>query len=80
MTKHLKIENAPGWVKNPTNKAILNSDISALQEYKIKKQKNLKINNIESEVDEIKSQVIDLKNDVQEIKDLLLQFIKNEYK
>jgi hypothetical protein len=78
MTKNLKIENVPGWVKNPTNKAILNSDLSALQEYKLKKQKNLKINTIEVEVDGIKSQVEDLKNDVNEIKNILLQFIQKQ--
>jgi hypothetical protein len=78
MTTNLKIENTPGWVKNPTNKAILNSDITALQEYKLKKQKNIKINTIESEVDDIKSQIKDLNHDIKEIKDILLQFIQNK--
>jgi hypothetical protein len=78
MSDDLKITDAPGWVKNSTSKAILNTDIAALQEYKIRKQKNLKINSIENEVDELKNQMTDLKQDLTDIKNILLQFMQNK--
>ena len=44
----LKLKDAPGWVKDSTSKAVLNTDKSSLEEYKINRRKNMLINNMEN--------------------------------
>jgi hypothetical protein len=41
--ERLKIKDAPGWVKDSSSKAVLNSDLSALEQRKLNKKKNQKI-------------------------------------
>lgn len=75
----VKVENAPGWVKSSENKAVLNTNKSALVEYKIKKQKSAEINKMKSDVDCIKDDMDSLKSEVTEIKCLLIDFIRNSH-
>lgn len=77
MNELLKIENAPGWVKNTENKAVLNSDLAALQQHKINKQKNIKIDSMEHTVKNLNDEISEIKNDILTIKDILVEFIKN---
>ena len=58
------------FVRDNSSKAILNTDISALEQYKIARDKKMKEESIlQNCVDDINS----LKDDMQEIKNLLLK-------
>jgi len=57
-----KVKDAPGLVRDMSNQAVLNTDISALEAYKRKRNKQqeideviLDINNMKSDIDQIKS-------------------------
>lgn len=56
------------YLRDPKSKALINTNISALTEYKKRKQHFEKVCEIESEVS-------DLKNDIQEIKMILKQLV-----
>jgi hypothetical protein len=77
MSELLKIDNVPGWVKNDSNKAILNTDKIALQEYKLKKQKDIQFNSTISDVTELKKDISDIKSEFCELKQLLIQIINS---
>lgn len=74
----IKVKDAPGWVKDPTSKAILNSDRTALEQYKLNKRKNILINTMEQDISNVKSEINELKSDIKDIKDILLQFINSK--
>jgi hypothetical protein len=74
----IKVKDAPGWVKDPTSKAILNADRSALEQYKINKRKNALINNMENDLINVKTEITELKSDIKDIKNILLQFINSK--
>ena len=58
------------FVRDNLSKAVLNTDISALEQYKLARDRKLKTDDIlKSCVDDINS----LKSDMQEIKNLLLK-------
>jgi len=58
------------FVRDNTSKAVLNTDISALEQYKIARDNKLKeVSILQTCVDDINS----LKSDMQEIKNLLLK-------
>jgi hypothetical protein len=56
------------YLRDPKSKALINTNISALTEYKKRKQQIEKVRAIECEV-------ADLKNDIQEIKMILKQLV-----
>lgn len=58
-----------GIYKDTSNGALINKDNKGLQAYKMRKQKELKIGQIENEL-------VCLKNDMQEIKELLRGLVK----
>ena len=58
-----------GIYKNTVNGALINKDNKALQAYKLRKQKELRIDQIEKEL-------VGLKGDMQEIKELLRGLVK----
>jgi len=58
-----------GIYKDTTNGALINKDNKALQAYRIRKQKEMKIEQIEKEL-------VGLKGDMQEIKELLRGLVK----
>ena len=59
----------PGIYKDSISGALINKDDSALKAYKIRKQKDLKLDMLEKEMS-------DLKTDMQEIKELLRGLVK----
>ena len=74
----LKIKDAPGWVKDPTTKAVLNTDKSALEAHKENRKKNILINSMENDLNGVKTEIEELKSDIKDIKDILLQFINSK--
>lgn len=77
MSELLKIDNVPGWVKNNSNKAILNTDKIALQEYKLKKQKDIQFSSVVNDVSELKQNISEIKSEFCELKQLLIQIINS---
>jgi hypothetical protein len=81
MTENIKVENNPGWVKNSRNKAVLNTDLSALEQRRQNKKKIDHINSLERDLSNVKLELNDLKNElkseIKDIKDILLQFINS---
>ena len=74
------VENNPGWVKSKETKAVLNSDLAALNQYKINKQKNIQVVSMQTEVGNLKNEISNIKSDVSDIKNLLLQILNNTNK
>ena len=74
----LLIENTPGWIKDPSSKAILNTNLSALEERKQNKKKINQINSLEGDLSNVKSELRELKSEIKDIKDILLQFINTK--
>jgi hypothetical protein len=68
--KIAKVKDAPGFVRDMDNKAIINTNESALIAYKKKRQKAQELN---QSIDDINM----LKNDVKEIKQLLVQLLQH---
>jgi hypothetical protein len=71
----LKVKDAPGWIKDPSSKAVLNTDLSALEQRKQNKKKINQINSLEGDLSNVKSELTELKSEIKDIKDILLQFI-----
>lgn len=57
------------YTRDPNSNAIVSSDIVGLQQYKMRKQQTMR-------VEELKQEVNSLKNDMTEIKDLLQALVK----
>ena len=69
MEQLYKIESRPDLVKDNSSKAILNTDLIKLQEYKRQKE-------LYKLVDSLRSEVSSLKNELQELKGIICQFVK----
>lgn len=76
MSEIRKVENSPGWVKNMSNKAILNSNLEALNQHKLNKQKNFEFNAMQKEITNLKTDIDELKSNISDIKQLLIEFAK----
>jgi hypothetical protein len=61
--------DVPGIYKDTRTGALINKDNTALKAYKMRKQKEMKLGQIEQEIS-------GLKNDMQEIKELLRGLVK----
>jgi hypothetical protein len=70
-----KIKDTPGWVKDLSSKAVLNVDMSALEQRKQNKNKTKQINSLEGDLSNVKLELNELKSEIKDIKDILLQFI-----
>jgi len=70
-----KIKDTPGWVKDLSSKAVLNVDMSALEQRKQNKIKIKQINSLEGDLSSVKLELTELKSEIKDIKDILLQFI-----
>lgn len=68
--KVTKVKDAPGLVRDISNKAILNVNLSALDSYKLKRAREATINEKFDDINRLKS-------DVAEIKQLLLQLLQD---
>lgn len=60
--------DAHGYYKTPAG-AVISKDDEALQAYKMKKAKNIQLNNMKQDIDQLKS-------DITEIKELLKGLVK----
>lgn len=65
----VKVEGTT-FVRDTQTMALINTDISGLEEYKMK---SAIINNQKSEINKVKSEINELRSDVQIIKELLMQ-------
>ena len=66
---YLKVKDNPSLIRDKSSKAILNTDIGALNKYKEERDFKLKLQKIVEENDQ-------MKNDIAEIKNLLLKVIE----
>jgi predicted transcriptional regulator len=64
----LKIENEETLIRDTKTNAVLNNDMSALQQYRARRNKDLQLRN----------DVEDLKQDMSEIKELLKQLVSRD--
>jgi len=64
-----KVKDAPGLVRDMSNQAVLNTDISALEAYKRKRNK-------QQEIDEVISDINNMKSDIDQIKSLMLRLLE----
>lgn len=66
--KYIKVKDEPTLVRDPTNNAILATDIGA-------KKRFLEDQRKKAELDSIPARIENLENDIKTIKDLLIRFI-----
>jgi hypothetical protein len=67
---YVKLENENSFVKNIENLALINRDIAGLKEYRNKKETTTKMIHISDEINNMKSEI-------NEIKSLLQQLVNN---
>lgn len=65
-----KLTDAPGFVKDLTNKAVVNTDGKGLSSYRIRRQKEEEMKSALEDINSLKSELSDIKN-------LLNQIIQN---
>ena len=65
----VKLEGEDRFVKNVQNRALLNTDVAGLKDYKNKKEAARQVNDISGEINNMKSEM-------SEIKSLLQQLVK----
>jgi hypothetical protein len=58
---YLPIEGHPGYVKDVRSSAILNTDLSALQEYKNKRKQTRQIQSMQDEINMLKEELATIK-------------------
>lgn len=56
------IKEERNLMRDPDSNAVVNTDTRSLKKYKRQKQKNRKIDKMESEIDDIRDQLKDIKN------------------
>lgn len=80
ITEKLKvIEPINGFTeRDPSSKAILNTDMSSYMKHKIQRRKYQEINKKVENISEIRSEIDTLKGDLQEIKSLLMTIMCKE--
>jgi hypothetical protein len=66
---YAKVKDAPGYVRDMQNNAVLNADVSALQAYKRKRNKQKEINDSISDINNMKQDINELKTLMQRILD-----------
>jgi hypothetical protein len=66
---YAKVKDAPGYVRDMQNNAVLNADVSALQAYKRKRNKQKEINDSISDINTMKQDINELKTLMQRILD-----------
>lgn len=66
----LQVEDRPELVKDTTTKAVLNTDTTALEAYRRRREAQRDVRNMCEEID-------DIKNDIADIKSLLKEIINN---
>jgi uncharacterized protein YoxC len=66
--KVVKVKDVPGMVRDISSQAVLNTDISALEAYKRKRNK-------QQEIDEVISDINNMKSDMDQIKTLMQRLL-----
>jgi hypothetical protein len=64
-----KVKDAPGLVRDLHNQAVLNTDMSALEAYRRKRNK-------QQEIDEVISDINNMKSDIDQIKSLMQRLLE----
>jgi hypothetical protein len=67
--KYAKIKDTPNFVRDMSNQAILNSDNSALDAYKRKREKQQEMSTAVSDINNMKQDINELKTLMQRILD-----------
>lgn len=65
--EYQKVESYPDLVKDPTNNAILNTNLGSLMEYKKKKELHSTLDTLKTEVDSVKEELVCIKTYLAEI-------------
>lgn len=60
--KYLTIEDAPDYVKDSENNAILNTNLDLVLAHKAKKKQKAIVMNLETEINKIKEEIQKIKN------------------
>jgi hypothetical protein len=71
MVDFAKVQDSPGFVRDMSNKALLNSDSSAVLSYKKQRERRNDINEAMADINK-------LKNEMSDIKGLLMQLLQNK--
>lgn len=72
-------EKVSGFTERDMNsKAILNTDLSGLLSYKIKKHRTYRLNEDVAEIQKVKDELSSMRNEMLEIKQLLLKITSRE--
>lgn len=67
MTEKLKIEDCPNFVKDTKSKAILNTNIHEILDYKSKKATIADVNKLKQQMNDVNSELTDIKSILVEI-------------
>ena len=59
---YVKLENENSFVKNTKNLALINQDIAGLKEYKAKKDTSNKMMQLSDEINNMKSEISEIKS------------------
>lgn len=72
-------EKVSGFTERDMNsKAILNTDLSGLLSYKIRKHRTIRLNEDVAEIQKVRDELSSMKNEMLEIKQLLLKITSRE--
>ena len=71
MVNFAKVQDSPGFVRDMSNKALLNSDSSAILSYKKQRERR-------NDINEAMADINMLKNEMSDIKGLLMQLLQNK--
>jgi hypothetical protein len=71
MVDFAKVKDSPGFVRDMSNKALLNSDSSAILSYKKQRERR-------NDINEAMADINMLKNEMSDIKGLLMQLLQNK--
>lgn len=71
MNRYLKVEDEQFLVRDTTNKAILNTDLSAVKKHELRMEQQKKEMSKQEEINS-------LKRDIAEIRELLLKFMADK--
>ena len=71
MVNFAKVQDSPGFVRDMSNKALLNTDSSAILSYKKQRERR-------NDINEAMADINMLKNEMSDIKGLLMQLLQNK--
>ena len=69
----IKIEGEDRFLKNVYNQALVNTDVAGLKDYKNKKNLNLQVNEITGEINNMKTEMSEIKSLLQQLENKTLE-------